>query len=608
MKEKFSDLKQSYLDIQRHDSGILKWMLLQGLVNAMIAYFSTISLGIIIDAIKDKTFHDGICIVLLIAGVNATLAVANLLLGRCVNYRRFMLSMNYQKDKTRAYFHVPYSYMETPEFQDLKQNIRFSDDNMGSFMGLLNNFENFFANWMNLITGCVVCLVLMFYPKMLGGRTMAALVAVIACILGISFIFMHAVKRLQKRSNDLTPGLFEIVTQGNRLAMYLIEYVVHNYPMGKDIRVYKADTLIHHEYQKMNDNMSFALKKIGYVSGLPGTVNNISGDIIKGIIYLALAAMAILKYITVGSVVIWANSITKVMGTYSGIVMSMGEFSILQKRLSYGKELFAIADGQVEDTSEAGERVQAPQEIVFQNVSYQYPNSSEWALKDVNFTIRKGDRVSIVGRNGAGKSTVVKLLCGMYEPTEGKILFDGRSKEEIAPAAYRKMMAAVFQDFKVLSFSIEDNILMGKSSDEKRLDETIQKCRLKQWIDSQEAGKNTFLFNDYENGVECSGGEAQRVALARCLYADAPIMIFDEPTAALDARTEMEVFENMREISADRTAIFVSHRLSSCLFSDRIFVFQDGRFVREGTHEELLKDSKCVYQELWNAQAQYYVS
>ncbi|MBO4291551.1 MAG: ABC transporter ATP-binding protein [Lachnospiraceae bacterium] len=608
MKEKFSDLKKSYLFIRPYDAGILKWLVFQGLVGAIGTYFAGVSVGLIIDSIIDKTFYDGMLMVLLIAGINALIAVANILLGRYIGCRRFLMELNYRKNKTGAYFRVPYSYMETAEFQDLRQNIRFSDDNMGSFRGLIANFERLISGVLNFLTGCAVLIGMLLYSHVQNKKAIPIMIGITGCIWLLSFLFTRGVKKVQELSNRLTPALFEKMTQGNRLSMYLADRIVHTYPMGKDVRVYRADIRINREYLEETRRMSETYRKLGIIATLPDTINNISGDIIKNLIYLALAFMAILKYITVGSVVMWANSIAKMLGTYAGIIVCMGEFSILQKRLSYSRRLLEIADAQNKETGEESDQIQSPEEIVFQNVGYRYPNSSEWALKDVNFTIRKGDRISIVGKNGAGKSTVVKLLCGLYEPTEGKILFDGRAKEEIPALIYRKMMAAVFQDFRVLSFTIEDNILMGKPCDGKKLEDAIRKCRLNKWIDTLEAGKNTFLFNDYEGGVECSGGEAQRVALARCLYADAPVMVFDEPTAALDARIEMEVFENMREISEDRTAIFVSHRLSSCLFSDRIFVFQDGRLVREGTHKELLKDEGCVYRELWDAQAQYYVS
>lgn len=605
--KKMNDLKLSCQFVRQYDSGILKWMMLKSFVNSVSIYFNAVSLGLIIDSVTTGELREGMTMVLVVAVVNALIALINVGLGRYINYHRFFTELNYKQGKMEAFLRVPYARMETEEFQDLRQNIRFSDDNMGTFQSLMNNFERLFSNCMNLIVGCAVILGMLIRARVWEGKLLLVTVPMAGVIWGIYFGFMRLMKKAQDGSNAKTSVLFQKMTQGNRLALYLAEHIVHNYNMGKDVRVYQAGSMINREYKRMIRDMGDTYKKIGFVTGLPGTINTISSCLLNGILYLVLAVMAILHYIKIGDVIIWANSIGNVLGTYSGIVMCMGEFSILQTRLSYTNELFAIAGNREESLDEQKSIVQSPVEITFENVSFRYPNSDRWALKNINLTIRKGDRISIVGRNGAGKSTVVKLLCGLYEPDEGRILFDGHIKEEIGPARFQKMIAAVFQDFRLFAFFIEDNILMGKECNDNLLDNTIQKCNLKNWISGLRTGTDTFLFHDYEDGVECSGGEAQKIALARCYYASTPIMIFDEPTAALDARTEMEVFENMREISEDKTAIFVSHRLSACLFSNRIFVFQDGELIQEGTHEELVKADGSVYQELWRAQAQYYV-
>lgn len=605
--KKMNDLKLSCQYVRQYDSGILRFMVFRSFVNSVSIYFNAVSFGLIIDSVTTGEFREGMTTVLVVAIVNALIALINMGLYRYINYHSFLTELNYKQGKMEAFLRVPYARMETEEFQDLRQNIRFSDDNMGTFQSLMNNFERFFSNCMNLIVGCLAILGMLIRQRARKEKLLFVMVPVALVIWGISFGFTRLVKKAQDGANDQTPVLFQKMTQGNRLALYLAEHIVHNYNMGKDVRIYQAGSMINREYKKMIRDMGDTYKKIGFVTGLPGAIHTISSCLINGILYLALAVMAIFRCITIGNVVMWANSIGNVLGTYSGIVMCMGEFSILQTRLSYTKELFALAGKREEVSDEQKSIVQSLAEITFENVSFRYPNSDRWTLKNINFTIRKGDRISIVGRNGAGKSTVVKLLCGLYEPDEGRILFDGHTKEEIGAARFQEMIAAVFQDFRLFAFSIEDNILMGKECDDGLLDDTIQKCNLKNWILGLRTGTDTFLFHDYEDGVECSGGEAQKIALARCYYAGAPIMIFDEPTAALDARTEMEVFENMREISEDKTAVFVSHRLSACLFSTRIFVFQDGELIQEGTHEELVKTDGSVYQELWNAQAQYYI-
>jgi len=227
-------------------------------------------------------------------------------------------------------------------------------------------------------------------------------------------------------------------------------------------------------------------------------------------------------------------------------------------------------------------------------------------LRDVSFEIHKGEKLSIVGRNGAGKSTAIKILCGLYEPQNGRVLIDGVDLKKIPKAVYRSMLATVFQDFKLFSFSIADNLALGGAFDKSAADEIFRESGLEKRIQSLPDGVDTFLYHDYENGIECSGGEAQKIALARCRYRNTAVMVLDEPTSALDPRTEMEIFEDMDKMAKNKTVIYISHRLSSCRFSDRIIVFDRGSVVQEGTHEELVKEEASVYQQLWKAQAQYY--
>ena len=184
---------------------------------------------------------------------------------------------------------------------------------------------------------------------------------------------------------------------------------------------------------------------------------------------------------------------------------------------------------------------------------------------------------------------------------------DGIDVRELPQEIHREMLATVFQDFELFSFSVADNLAMGETLDVEEANEIFREVGLEQRMKKLPAGVDTVLYHDYEDGVEFSGGEAQKLALARCRYKNAPVMILDEPTSALDAKTEMEIFSDMERISKGRTVVYVSHRLSACKLSDRILVFDNGRVVQNGSHGDLVKDDGSVYQQLWNAQAQYYV-
>lgn len=244
-------------------------------------------------------------------------------------------------------------------------------------------------------------------------------------------------------------------------------------------------------------------------------------------------------------------------------------------------------------------------EIEFRGVSFTYPGTEGKALDNLSFAIRSGEKLAVVGVNGSGKTTMIKLLCGLYDPDEGAILVNGRDIRELDGASRRELFGVVFQDFQLFSFGLGQNLAGSRTYDEMRARAALEEAGFGARLEGMDL--ETSLYKDFNpQGVEISGGEAQKIAIARALYRQAPILILDEPTAALDPQAEYEVYENLNRISENRTAIFISHRMSSCRFCGRILVMDGGRLVQAGSHEELLRDAAGRYYELWHAQEQYY--
>ena len=228
-------------------------------------------------------------------------------------------------------------------------------------------------------------------------------------------------------------------------------------------------------------------------------------------------------------------------------------------------------------------------------------------MRNLSLKFTLGKRLAIVGKNGSGKSTFIKLLCRLYDPTEGEIRLNGVDIRQYDYEEYLNIFSVVFQDFKLFSFSLGQNVATAMEYDREKVEQCLTKAGLSERLSSMRLGPDTALYKDFESeGVEISGGEAQKVALARALYKDAPIVVLDEPTAALDPIAEAEVYTKFNEIIGDKTAIYISHRLSSCKFCDEIAVFEEGAVVQRGSHEELLKEADGLYHALWTAQAKYY--
>ena len=244
-------------------------------------------------------------------------------------------------------------------------------------------------------------------------------------------------------------------------------------------------------------------------------------------------------------------------------------------------------------------------EIELRNVSFRYPGSEAWALRGVSARLCAGDKVAIVGPNGSGKTTLIKLLCRLYDPDEGEILLNGIDIRKYDYEEYLRLFSVVFQDFRLLAFPLGENVAASQDVDAQRARECLARAGLGGRLAAMPDGLETPLYKE-AGGVEVSGGEAQKIALARAVYRHAPFIVLDEPTAALDPVAEFEVYSRFDEIMGERTAVYISHRLASCRFCRAIWVFDGGRLVQQGAHEALLGEEEGLYARLWRAQAQYY--
>lgn len=249
---------------------------------------------------------------------------------------------------------------------------------------------------------------------------------------------------------------------------------------------------------------------------------------------------------------------------------------------------------------------EGPYRIEFRDVGFRYPGQDTWALRHLNLVLEPGKKLSIVGENGAGKTTFVKLLMRLYDASEGVILLNGMDIRELDPDAYIAIFGTVFQDFKLFSFSVKDNIALGKPCSDDQAEQLLKTAGLSQRISTLEKGVHTFVNREFdEHGFEPSGGEAQKLALARALFRNSPIIILDEPTAALDPRAEFELYQHFSDIVDGKSAVFISHRLSSAQFCDNIAVFSKGELKEYGSHSELIEKAG-LYADLYSMQAQFY--
>lgn len=329
--------------------------------------------------------------------------------------------------------------------------------------------------------------------------------------------------------------------------------------------------------------------------------------LLTGIVYVFVCMKAWAGAFGVGSVTQYVGAITKLCSGLTDLLDVFGQLPFNAGYLRDIKAFLEIPNDMYQGSLPTEKRDDREYEVEFRDVSFQYPRSETWALRHVNMKFKVGSRLAIVGMNGSGKTTFIKLLCRLYDPTEGKILLNGIDIRKYQYDEYMDVFAIVFQDFQLLGLPLGENVAAGTGYDKSRVLDCLVKAGFGERLETMPNGLNTYLYKELDkDGVDVSGGEAQKIAIARALYKDAPFIILDEPTAALDPIAEAEIYEKFDGIAGDKTAIYISHRMSSCKFCDEIAVFHEGTVIQQGTHAELVSDETGKYYELWHAQAQYY--
>ena len=381
---------------------------------------------------------------------------------------------------------------------------------------------------------------------------------------------------------------------------------------AEDLRTYNQHENVYVHYLKHIDIYSSGGEIVKLARGPMGMwavcAKLISG-LLTGTAYLFVCLKSYAGAFGVGSVTQYISAITRLfLGIcdilrYSGPLYANGEF------LKTSFEFLDLPNTMYQGSLTTEKRSDRQYEIEFRDVSFQYPGCSQYALRHVNLKFRIGSRLAVVGMNGSGKTTFIKLLCRLYDPCEGQILLNGIDIRKYRYDDYINLFSVVFQDFRLFSLPLGENVAGKADYDRGRARKCLEQAGFSDRLTAMPEGLDTYLYKEMEqNGVDISGGEAQKIALARALCKDASFIILDEPTAALDPVAEMEIYSKFNDIAGDKTAVYISHRLSSCKFCDEIAVFHEGAIIQQGSHEELVADETGKYYELWHAQAQYYVN
>ena len=377
-----------------------------------------------------------------------------------------------------------------------------------------------------------------------------------------------------------------------------------------DVRIYQQQEKVCKPYLDRDNSFKPGSDISRYAKGPMGlwvALSQCITALLTGVVYAFVCVKAWAGAFGVGSVTQYVGAITQLFQGISRLLQIIGDMRANGEFLQTSFQFLDIPNRMYQGSLTTEKRSDRNYEVEFRDVSFRYPDTDQWVLRHVNIKFRVGSRLAVVGMNGSGKTTFIKLLCRLYDPTEGEILLNGINIRKYRYDEYIRIFSVVFQDFKLLALPLGENVAGSAEYDRERVKKCLSDAGFSQRLESLPKGLDTYLYKDLkEDGVDISGGEAQKIAIARALYKDAPFIILDEPTAALDPIAEAEIYSRFNNIVTDKTAIYISHRLSSCKFCDEIAVFHEGEIVQKGTHDELVADTAGKYCELWNAQAQYY--
>lgn len=410
--------------------------------------------------------------------------------------------------------------------------------------------------------------------------------------------------RINRRSTQKKIELNQGNDHSNSVANYLVNVMLEE-RRADDIRIGHLDHFLDVQFGKAMEHFLPMYLDFARFSAITDGKNALLSLLSNFAAYLVIGARALYGVLPIGDVLLYAGSVTRAMSDLQTFLATGSEFDYINSYLSTYEDFIAQPSMAYDGTLPIEKRDDGQYEFAFHDVSFSYPGTNIPVLEHVTLSFAVGEKTALVGRNGAGKTTLIKLLCRLYEPTSGYITLNGIDIRKYSYKEYTQAFSVVFQDFHLFSLPLDENIAAGTEIDEAALQSSLAKVGLTDRVQQLPQGVRTRLYNNNGSGVDLSGGEAQRTAIARALYKDAPFVILDEPTAALDPIAEAEIYKQFSQMTAGKTAVYISHRMSSCKFCDRIIVLDHGRIAEDGTHDTLLANHG-IYANLYETQAQYY--
>lgn len=604
--KKIKTVFSAFKEIHRLEKRLLPTSIVVAIVTAVMPFINIWFTSKIIDLLDGGTSMSDLAVYIgLAVGINAVLFFINYFLGDIYFMFRSLMYNKELQNISAKLFKVEYQKLESSDFKELIHKHSEAQDRVfSSFVQFSWMMRDFISGAVTLIISVIIIIPLLKIGFTKTGDTYFESPVFLLTIFGAIAIMAVIILIVATQMNKAWFKAGDEYSRLDRIFYYFLN-MFSDYNTGKEIRLYKEQNLIEHTAtDKLLTDGEKLLKKASLHTAKSSSFVAILGALVGFGIYLFIGVKGLYGLFGIGSLVLYCGSFMQIINGIMKMAVTFGKTAEMVPLVNYYFKIVNANDNMTYGEKELD--LSDKFEIEFKNVSFKYPNTENYALQNINLKINNGEHLAVVGRNGSGKTTFIKLMCRLYDVTDGEILINGINIKEYSKESIIKLYSVVFQDFKIFSTTLAQNISANEEYDKERLYDTLDKANIKDRVLAMENKESTYLYKDLDkSGVEISGGEAQKLALARALYKDSPVVILDEPTAALDPVAENEIYNRFNSFVDNKTAIYISHRLSSCVFCNRIAVFDKSQLVETGTHQGLL-NVNGKYNELWNAQAKYY--
>ena len=562
-------------------------VLLNCIINALLTVFNSYSLSLIIATCEKGDYTSSLYIGGAIALINVLFYFLCKLLSSRIEIETQVMNNRVNEELCYILTRVEFQAIENPYYLELTERAKQAIENQGCIFGFISSLASLLQGIITLF-GLMAVILTFDY--------------IVLIIIFVSFVIFTGLTLLSLKTqvkffNDLIPI-------NRRFGYYLTILTEPRY--GKDFRFYPIGKFMNKKFEDYGEEQAKYFKRFGNILGLVGTAQSVLKVIENILIYSYLILKTIKNSLPVSRFSLFISCAL----SFSSVIESMVNTSTSFLRHSqYVAPIMELVELPLplenKDAIPFDEEIET---IEFRNVSFTYPRTTSKILDNVSFKINKGEKISVVGLNGAGKTTIVKLICRLYKINEGEILVNGVNIDHYNYSSYISKISAVFQDFKLFAYSIKENIL-NEDGDEKEAYQIACKVGLKEKIDKLEDGINSLYSKSFdEKGIELSGGECQKVAIGRALHSKSSLIILDEPTSALDPIAEAEIYSSFNNLVQNKTALYISHRMSSSVFCDKVLILNNGKVEDFAPHKELIKKKDSLYYKLFTSQAKNYAS